>query len=29
MELYKKNKLENIKYLREAIEFLGIKKEEL
>tara|TARA_B100000768_G_C10944340_1_gene235024 strand:+ start:213 stop:440 length:228 start_codon:yes stop_codon:yes gene_type:complete len=29
MELYKKNKIENIKYLREAIEFLGIKKEEL
>jgi hypothetical protein len=29
LELFKKNKLENIKYLRETIEFLGIKKEEL
>ena len=29
LELFKKNKIENIKYLREAFEFLGIKKEEL
>jgi hypothetical protein len=29
LELFKKNKNDNIKYLREAFQFLNIKKEEL